>query len=102
MHTRPEYTEHAVTRMAQRGLSKGDVEYVVQHGRFAHNAKSQAYFLGKKDIPREDVRNDRYRRLVGTCVLLDPHGEEVITVYRNKNAFRDHLRKRKYRIRRAA
>lgn len=102
MHTRPEYTGHAITRMAQRGLSKDDLDYVMKHGRRSYNAGACAYFLGKRHIPKEDLRQDRYRRLQGTCVLVDSRGEEVITVYRNKKAFRDHLRKRKYRIRPAA
>ncbi len=89
-------------RMAQRGLSKADIDYVMEHGRCLHNAGARAYFLGKRDIPKEDLRKDRYRRLEGTFVILDKRGEQILTTYRNKKAPRQFRRRTKHCLRCAA
>ncbi len=88
--------------MAQRGLSKADLDYVMKHGRRIFNAGVCAYVLGKRDIPREDLRKERYRRLEGTTVLVNSSGEEVITAYRNKNALHEFRRRTKYNLKCAA
>ena len=87
------FSEHALTRMAQRKLSVTDVEYIVQHGTRYHNAGCLFRFLGKRNIPDKDKE-----RLEGSVVLLDPDTETiVITVYRNRSeAAKDIRRKAKY------
>lgn len=82
--------------MAQRGLSEDDVDYVMKHGQRVRNAGACAYFLGKRDIPKEDLRKDKYSRLEGTMVLVDSLGEQIITAYRNKKALREFRRRTKY------
>lgn len=82
--------------MAQRGLPEDDVDYVMRHGQRVYNAGVCAYFLGKRDIPKEDFREDRYRRLEGPVALVDSCGEQVITAYRNKKALRKFRRRTKY------
>ena len=79
-----QYTEHAQQRMAQRGISMGDVEYVFEHGHCVRAAGAQHRVLRQIDIPKSDTREKD--RLNGTVVTLDKKGNTVITVYRNHNA----------------
>jgi hypothetical protein len=80
------YSNHAITRMAQRCLSANEIEYVVRHGRRYYSAGVIHYFLGKKDIPEDDQKHDKYRKLEGATVLVDSKlGRAVITAYRNKS-----------------
>ena len=92
-------TEHAVQRMSSRGLDKPDIQYVVTHGARYITAGAIHVFLGKKDIPKADLRLDRFRRLEGTTVLLDSRdGKTVITVYRNRKARKKDRCKMKYTV----
>jgi hypothetical protein len=85
--------------MAQRRLSTAQVEYVVNHGRHYHSAGVIHYFLGKRDIPSSDSKNDSFAKLEGTTVLLDPYrAETVITVYRNRSAAKKISRKAKHNL----
>ncbi len=88
------FSEHALTRMAQRKLSETDVEYIVHHGTRYHNAGCLFRFLGKKDIA-----DKAKERLEGSVVLLDSETETVvITVYRNRSEAPKEIRsKLKYR-----
>lgn len=91
------FSHHAITRMAQRGLSANDVVYVVDHGQCIRCAGVRHYVLRKRDIPISDLSNKRYARLEGTTVLMDPKlGDSVITVYRNRLAIKAIRRKEKY------
>lgn len=84
------FSEHALRRCAQRGLSREDVLYVLQHGRrcYARKPRSRGkrkallVVLRRRDIPRRDRK--RYSRLEGTHVVLSLDGRTVITVYRNR------------------
>jgi len=74
-----------------------EVEYVVDHGRRYHSGGVLHCFLGRRDIPSGDCRNDKFARLEGATVLLDPiTTETVITVYRNRSAPKKISRKAKY------
>jgi hypothetical protein len=56
---------HASRRLAQRNLTN--------------------VHLGLRDIPEEDRRDDRLRRLEGTVLVLDPStGCHLTTAYRNR------------------
>ncbi|MFM9107613.1 MAG: DUF4258 domain-containing protein [Chloroflexota bacterium] len=80
-------SSHAGERLAQRNLSEADVRYVFVHGRRHHSGHAVFVHLGKRDIPREDLRNDRIRRLEGTVLVLDPFsGEHLTTAYRNRRS----------------
>jgi hypothetical protein len=79
-------SQHAHVRMAQRGISSQDIEYVRQHGRRMYINGAQARFLGWRDIPKEDGAT--HGHLEGTLVLLDPTGQFVITTYRNTEALK--------------
>lgn len=91
---------HASRRLAQRNLSTADVLYVYTHGRLHHNGKATFIHLGLRDIPSEDLRDDRRRRLEGTVLVLDPTtGCHLTTAYRNRQrGSRDIRRKLKRSI----
>ena len=92
-----EYSVHAITRMAQRGIGREEAEYVRRHGRHIHCGGVLHIFLGKKDIPATDRRNPCIRKLEGTTLIIDPFNTaEVITAYRNKQALKSIRRKAKY------
>ncbi len=93
------FSEHAITRMAQRRLSVPEVEYVVDHGRRYYSGGVLHYFLGRRDIPQSDCKHDRFAKLEGATVLLDPVSTlMVITVYRNRSAPKKITRKAKYNL----
>ncbi len=89
---------HAGLRLAQRNLSQDDVRYVFAHGRIYHAGKAQFVHLGLRDIPDDDRKIDRRRRLEGTVLVLDPSsGQHLTTAYRNRrHGCRDIKRKPKY------
>ncbi len=97
------FSDHAVTRMAQRRLTADDVMYVMLHGRQHRCGGALHIFLGKRDIPANDQRNDRFARLEGVTVLVDSKRmQTVITVYRNREASRAFVRKAKYDLKRGS
>ena len=73
---------------------------VLTHGTRIHNGSAVFVHLGRKDIPEDDLRISRWRRLEGTVLVLDPQsGHHLTTAYRNRqNGMKDIKRKRKYRI----
>lgn len=91
---------HASRRLAQRNLTASDVHYVYRHGRMHHTGKATMIHLGLRDIPLADRRDDRYRRLEGTVLVLDPAtGCHLTTAYRNRQrGSRDIRRKLKRSI----
>ena len=96
-------TQHAVLRMAQRNISLDDLEYVLEHGERVHKTGVTIYILRKRDIPQNDRKKSEITRLEGTVVLtgFSQDGNlEVITMYRNKSAFRTLRCKEKYDYRR--
>jgi hypothetical protein len=97
-------SDHASRRLAQRNLTTDDVQYVYTHGRLHHRGKATFVHLGLRDIPAEDLREDRYRRLEGTVLVLDPAtGCHLTTAYRNRQrGSRDIRRKLKRSILRRA
>ena len=84
--------------MAQRNLSERDVWYIIRHGRQYRSGGVVHYFLGKKDIPKDDAPDDAITKLEGATVLvaLSEDQMKVVTVYRNKKASRHIRRKPKY------
>lgn len=92
---------HASQRLAQRNLTPDDVQYVYTHGRLHHRGKATFIHLGLRDIPDKDWRVDRYRRLEGTVLVLDPDtGCHLTTAYRNRRrGSRDIRRKLKWSLR---
>lgn len=88
------YSEHAITRMAQRNLSRQDIEYVYEHGQRIWSGGVQHRFLRHNDIPDGDRK--RKHRLEGTVILLDKSGKTVITAYRNRRGLKNIRQKQKW------
>ena len=88
------FTNHAMTRMAQRNLSELDVLYVLCHGQQLHRGGVIFFFLGQRDLPKDAPRWSQ--RLIGTTVLVDPWTRTIITIYRNRKALRHIKRKTIY------
>lgn len=91
------YTDHALLRMQQRGISLSDVELVVVAGQRIWCAGALHCFLGRRQLSRTTQPKARDRRLEGITVLLDSHDQcSVITVYRNRDGLRPIKRKAKF------
>ena len=85
--------------MAQRNVSRDDLEYVLEHGKRIYTTGITVYILRKRDIPHEDRNRSTITRLEGTVVLtgFTQNGDlEIITTYRNKSAFKVFRAKAKY------
>jgi hypothetical protein len=92
-------SKHAALRMAQRNVSRDDLEYVLEHGKRIYTTGITVYILRKRDIPHEDRNRSTITRLEGTVVLtgFTQNGDlEIITTYRNKSAFKVFRAKAKY------
>jgi hypothetical protein len=77
--------------MAQRNISRSDLEYVLEHGERINRTGITIYVLRKRDILQGDRRKSEITRLEGTVVLTGFSQEGklyVITIYRNKGAFK--------------
>ncbi len=91
------YTDHALLRMQQRGISLSDVELVVVAGQRFWRAGALHCFLGRRQLSRTTQLVARDHRLEGITVLLDSHDQcSVITVYRNRDGLRSIRRKAKF------
>jgi hypothetical protein len=91
----PSISLHAARRLAQRNLSTADVGYVASHGRAHYAAHALFIHLGLRDIPQEDLRVDRIRRLEGTVLVLDPtDGRVLATAYRNRRSGSKNIRRK--------
>lgn len=88
------FTRHALERMAQRNLTHEDIRFVMQHGQRHHRTGVLFFFLGRGDLPMNDLL--KHSRLEGTTVLVDPKSRKVITTYRDKKGLGEIKRKTKY------
>lgn len=91
------YSYHALCRAARRNVVPDAIDYVLTHGRHTRRTGVTFYFLGWRDMPKADRVRSWAARLEGTVVLVGPDGE-IITVYRNRQAWHTIQRKLKYRI----
>jgi hypothetical protein len=72
---------------------------VLEHGERINRTGITIYVLRRRDIRQSDRRTSEITRLEGTVVLTGftkDHRLEIITIYRNRGAFRDLLCKTKY------
>lgn len=77
-------TIHARMRMAQRNISRKELEFVVRFGTRQYGAGAIHYHLRKKDIPEDLRKFSDVSRLEGTTVVVSADSGEVITVHRNR------------------
>ncbi|MCS7158702.1 MAG: DUF4258 domain-containing protein [Blastocatellia bacterium] len=89
-------SRHAAQRLAQRGISLGDVHLVLRLGRRLHRTGVIFYFFGRRQIPRGLERE--LERLEGTTLIVADG--RLITAYRNKRAIAEIKKKPKRRAKR--
>ncbi len=95
-------TAHAQLRMAQRNLKLSHIDYVLKYGRRSRGPTVTHYFLGRRDIPLKDRVDSDIARLEGTALVVDPSGQVLITVWRNRQCGASKIRhKRKLTLTRA-
>jgi len=82
-----ELSDHAARRAAQRNVSPDEIAFLLKHGRFLHNTGVIFCQLRRKDVPDDLPGNHRYRRLVGSTLVLCRCGHFVVTLYREAKAF---------------
>lgn len=80
----PMLTQHACTRMQQRGIRKADVALVLRYGRRIHAKGVEFYVVGHKDVARWAGLGIQIPHLAGIQVLTSQTGT-VITAYRSHN-----------------
>ncbi len=73
---------HARQRMNQRRISNDEMNVVLQYGRQIYRTGVRFIFLGRRDLPARLAR--QYDYLIGTTILIA--GQEVVTIYKNRNA----------------
>ncbi|NWJ47285.1 MAG: DUF4258 domain-containing protein [Chloroflexi bacterium] len=91
-------TYHATRRMRQRNFNQQEIYYILNHGRIERKTGICFYFLGERDIPREDRNLDWVQKLIGVTVLLSANQQSIITIYKNPKALRTIKKKLKHRI----
>jgi hypothetical protein len=86
-------SDHARIRAAQRNLSLDDLQYVLCYGRVYYVADSLTFFLGWRDIRKEDRSNPMISRLEGTAIITAARRPVIITAWRNRNGMKKIRRK---------
>ena len=84
-----ELSTHASRRAAQRNFSPDEIDFLLEHGCLTRNTGVIFCRLRAKDLPDDLPRNHRYRRLVGSTLILCKCGYFVVTLYREPRAFKD-------------
>lgn len=88
-------SQHALTRLCQRNFTIDDVHFIINHGNKMHNAGVAFYQMRDDCIPNNLPGNHHHRRLAGSTVVTCHCGHFVITMYKNKEAFRKDRKKSK-------
>lgn len=87
-------TPHAEFRLAQRNLSAEEIGYVLLHGQTWHKAGAIIIHLSEKDVPKSDQSNQRWRKLIGTTVVMTTEEERLLTAYRNRCSGLQHIKRK--------
>lgn len=80
-------TQHAQTRMAQRGISFDDISLVLDYGKEMFTKGAIYYILTKKNIVKHQKSEPRlkFKKLSGLRVIVSTRDYSVITAYRSKS-----------------
>jgi hypothetical protein len=87
-------TKHAAQQMARRHISLEDVLYTLRFGTCLHRTGAVFFILRRRDIPLHDRWKECFAKREGTVILLEE--DTIVTVYRNRAAYRDVRKKLKY------
>lgn len=85
LSTETTISHHACKRMAQRGLSREQIDLVLAYGRKFHARRAVYYVIGKKEIARLGDKVPELIALEGIQVVLNSDDEVVLTAYRNRD-----------------
>ena len=80
-----ELSTHAKERARARGISREDIELVVEYGRHYYARGAKIWFLGRRDVKQGTREDVRLRDLVGIHLVCSGDGSTIVTTYRNKN-----------------
>lgn len=92
-------SNHARKQASRRNFSLEDIHFVVVNGNREHKTGAVFFQMREKDMPEHIPPNDRRRNLVGATVLTCKCKQFVITMYKNRSAFKKDCRKAKYTLR---
>jgi len=94
--THLEISHHARLQASRRNFTLDDIYFIVRNGNRQHGTGAIFFQMRDKDMPDEIPPNDRRRDLVGATVLTCKCNKYVITMYKNRNAFKKDSKKKKY------
>lgn len=98
MSNQLDITEHARKRMAQRNVSENEVSFILEHGQMTHCAGAILVTCRRKDIPKNKLVLDEFRRLDGVTIVMSRENSAIMTVWRNRKQGLRHIRhKPRYR-----
>lgn len=80
------FSDHALKRMSQRGITNEAIDLTIRFGRQVYGRGVKCYVIGKKEIELYAKSCVDVRSAEGIHVLVSTtFGEQVVTVYRNRN-----------------
>ena len=91
----PAITRHGRSRAARRNLTGRRLTYVLEYGTPVERTGLTFLMLRRRDIAAEDRRDDAVAKAEGAVLLMAD--DRIVTVYRNRDAYRRILKKAKYR-----
>jgi hypothetical protein len=79
-------TDHAQTRMSHRGLTRWDLEAVVDYGREVWQRGSVTFVVGRREVVAARACGVDLRHVEGVHVVCAKRSMVVLTAYRNRGA----------------
>lgn len=89
-------SNHAALQASRRNFSYEDISFVVEYGHKARRTGVIFFQMRDKDMPDDIPANDPRRRLTGSTIVACHCGKFVITLYKNRKAFKRDCKKVKY------
>ena len=90
----PQFSNHSLLRMAQRGIDAPEILATMRYGRKQHVRGALVHVIGRKEVRQAEKTGRNLRDYEGIHVVCSPD-RTVLTVYRNR-----HLNIRGKRLRR--
>lgn len=78
-------TTHAQVRMSHRGLSRWDLEAVIDYGRESWQRGSLTYVVGRREVRAARAHGVDLRHVEGVHVVCSTGSMVVVTAYRNRS-----------------
>ncbi len=80
-----QFSEHALKRMSQRGITREAVVLTLTYGRKVYGRGVKCYFIGKKELAAFAREGTDLSLAEGMHVVVSSRStEQIITVYKNK------------------